>query len=488
MTTSIDTISPQPQSRNLTLIAVGIAIAVGVVMAQLEMINPIAAMLLPVIIAGFIIALDPWKGLVLLLIATQFNGFRFDSGPYTLRPEQLVLVLVFIGGLAHFLRGKSRLHATVLDLPIFGLLITGFVSSFLYSINRAHSYQSLVLQIVYVAMYFFTVNVLLNNRTKLETTVKIMMALAVAHMAYALVAFVSFLAGVDIGGISSAHLLSLGYPSTSGLFQEANLLGAYAASMAVLFAVHLVTPGDERFVRPKFLAIGLILLLVVILTSMTRSSWIGMLVTISALIFYSRPRWNVINPKGVAFIGFLLVALLAFFPVINYVFSEASGKEDALLSRVQDIVNFESGSGGGRVQTQELALERWRERPVLGNGVLTLPQSEEGVLGEEAQGWIYSTLLQNLHDTGLVGAFFTLWIHIVPIAYALWASRVADDPVRKASLVGLGLGALVMAISSQASSFFWLGFPWVYLGILVALSKDTLEQAEEKASEELRAA
>jgi hypothetical protein len=37
-----------------------------------------------------------------------------------------------------------------------------------------------------------------------------------------------------------------------------------------------------------------------------------------------------------------------------------------------------------------------------------------------------------------------------------------------------------MIVASQASSFFWLACPSIYLGILVALSKATLSEADEE--------
>jgi O-antigen ligase len=93
-------------------------------------------------------------------------------------------------------------------------------------------------------------------------------------------------------------------------------------------------------------------------------------------------------------------------------------------------------------------------------------------------------MVQSLHDTGIIGLFFMLLIHVIPVIYALYAYGKTDSGIRRASLAGMALGAVVMFIASQASSFFWLGFPWLYLGILVAMSKDTIETAKNDSTHE----
>ncbi len=454
------------------------AIAAGVVSAGLFRMNPLAAPLIVAALAVLVVARDPWKGVVLLLLAAQFNIFRYDFGPYTIRPEQVVFLLAFAVWIAFFLQGRSKIYSTVLDIPILGLIITGFVSSYLFSPDPAYSYQGLFLQILYMSMYFYTVNVLLNNRSRFDFTVKVMMFFASLHALYAIVAFVAHFAGLNIGGISLSHLVTLSFPSTSGFFQEANLLAAYTGVMLMLFIVHLVTYGKERIAGSRYLWLGFILLFIVLLTSMTRAAWLGVLLVMIALPFYSRPAHNIINPKALAFLVVALMVFAIVFPIVNFVFSEASGTSDALLVRMQNLLNFETGSARSRSDVQDAAIEEWRNNPYLGYGVLSI-----GEKGNVNRGWLFSSGIQSLHDMGLVGLFFMAWIHIIPIIYGFMASARARDNMRRASLFGMSLGAIVMAVASQASSFFWLGFPWIYLGILVALSKATMDEAKEAQTE-----
>lgn len=454
-------------------IGVGLAGLIGLLLARLMALNILMALFLVGALAVLLLSTNPWRGAMLLLLASQFNGFRFDYGAYTLRPDQIVFLttagIVFI----YFLAGRFKFYRTILDLPILAFILVGLLSSALNSPDPAYSYQGLLLQTVYAGMYFLVVNIMLNYRDKLDASIKVFLYIAIAHGLYALVAFVSFQAGINIGGISSAHYGSLGLPSTTGFFQEANLFAAFIALAAILFLVHLVTSFETRLIKRNQLIFGAILLLTISASSMTRSVWVGLLIVLMVLPFYSRPFQNVINPKALAILGVIAVSLGLFvLPILNYAFSETSGKQDALYARMAELVDFSSGSGAGRLDVQDIALERWNENPFIGHGVL----SYEGKHGTYDRGWFYSSIIQSLFDEGLTGAVIMLLIHLIPMVYALYAARKSSSAIRRATLVGLALGTMVLLVASQASSFFWLGFPWIYLAILVAISKATIEE------------
>ncbi|MHB0866078.1 MAG: O-antigen ligase family protein [Thermoleophilia bacterium] len=419
-----------------------------------------------------------WRGLVILLISTQLSGLSVNSGQFTFRPDEVVFVYVMLIWMALFLQRRARLHFTLLDIPITGLVVMGFVSSYLYSNDTYYSYRSLLLQMVYMAMYYFTVNVLLDHRDRIDLAVKLMMGLAALHGLYAVVALAAYMGGLNLGGISYSHLSTLGIPSTAGFFPEANILGAFAAVMLAFFLTHLVTQGGTGIMKPRIVALGTLVLFMVALTSLTRSAWVGIIILVLVIPFYAKPKWNVINPRAV---GLILAVFLGFgvfaFPAVNYVFSSASGRTNPLTDRLLNIFNTESSSVEGRSRIQAVALEEWKARPIVGHGVLSM---RVGKLS--TRGWLFSTMVQSLHDTGIIGGFFFLWIHFAPMVYAFWASTKTKDRLRKASLVAFGLGTIIIAISSQLSSFFWLGFPWVYLGILVAMSKDTFDRARDESA------
>jgi len=457
------------------LVILGALFAAGSVL-----INPWLFVLGCGVAIAFVLSRTTWGGFTLLYIGTNFSGYRYHYANYTFRSDQVILVIVLFSWLIHFMRGRARIHHTILDIPIIGLLSVGLLSTVLYSSNP-ESFQSLFLQLVYATMFFYTANALLDNKEKIDTAIKFVMIVAFVHVVYAQLALGSFLAGVDIGGMAPSGLLS-NWPLTRGFLQESDLMGAYAGIMMIMFATHLLNQNKQKIFNQRFLIAGLMLLLFTAVTSFARAAWLGLGAGIVLMIFYARPRRNVINTKTVAFMAIILVLSVAVvYPVVNFAFSKYSGQENILLKRVQDVVNFESGSGEGRVRIQQLALERWREQPFLGYGVLALTYEDAASVGS-ASPWLYSTVISSMHDTGIVGLTFMLWIHIVPIVYTIKAAGKVRNTPRYASLMGFVLGDVVLVIASQASSFFWLGFPWIYLGVMVAAAKITMDESREQTS------
>jgi hypothetical protein len=113
----------------------------------------------------------------------------------------------------------------------------------------------------------------------------------------------------------------------------------------------------------------------------------------------------------------------------------------------------------GRVDAWEMALERWQERPILGHGTL---------VGELQEGWWYSSLVQALYDTGLVGFFALLWIHAGAVVLPARKWLRTRRGQMSANLLGFAAGNAVLGFSSQFSNFLFVGFPWVFLGLSMA--------------------
>ncbi len=446
--------------------AAAVAVVAGLIITYLWLGNPLVLLFLIIGTVALIAVSDLYRGFIILLVATQFNGYRFNVGAYTIRIEHLVLLLLIIVWTANFLQGRVRWHKTMLNKPILALIITGFVSSYLFSPDVVKSYQGVMLQMLYISMYFMAVNVLLEYPDKVKQVIKIFLVIGVAHAVWALVALVLYQAGVFVGGISPGNFGTLGLPATRGFLQESDLMGAYGGVILLLLLAHFISYRPTYLARRWVLLAAMIPPFIVIITAMARAAWLGISFCLVLMIFMLRPRFNVINPKT---LGVLITSLVLFvalvFPTVNYVMSTVSGTENALVKRIQAILDFESGSGAGRVRVQKLAIEEWKESPWLGSGLFSI-QGEDLPSGH----WLYSTLIQALHDTGLVGFLLTLWIHLGVIVSSFAAMMKTRDPFMKATLVGFGMGAITIAVSSQASSFFWLGFPWLFMGIVMAVS------------------
>jgi O-antigen ligase len=114
----------------------------------------------------------------------------------------------------------------------------------------------------------------------------------------------------------------------------------------------------------------------------------------------------------------------------------------------------------GRRQAWVLAFAHWQERPLFGHGTLA-----GGHLVKD--GWWYSSLVQALYDTGLFGFAVLVALYTgalaLPVRAWLRTRRTSD-----VNLLGFGAGNTILMVASQFSSFLFVGFPWIFLGLSMA--------------------
>jgi CHASE2 domain-containing sensor protein len=67
-----------------------------------------------------------------------------------------------------------------------------------------------------------------------------------------------------------------------------------------------------------------------------------------------------------------------------------------------------------------------------------------------------------------VGFFLLFWIHAASVVSPILAWSRARHHPGSATLLAFGLSNLVLVLTSQFSNFFFVGFPWVFLGMSLA--------------------
>lgn len=404
-----------------------------------------------------LIGLNGYRAWVLMLIAATFSFYRYDAGGITLRLEHVALIMMMIGWLPGLLAGKNRLHRVPLLIPMAGLLGLNFLSSALYAPDRNASYQGAALLGVYMLMYVFSALVLQDHPEKLKSAVRFMLVLGVVQAVYGLVSLAANYGGMDFGGVNLRHMHVEEAVSIQGGFEEPNLFAAFAAVITLMFVALL--SGGAGVIRLGRAAAGLGIMIISLLLAYTRAAWLGFIIGLFMLMMIQKPPKTLFNQRTVLIASMLLLTvILVAIPVANEISADTVG------GRISDILNFSSSSAEGRVEVQRAALERWQSAVLLGHGTLSLPAIPP------AGSWIYSSFLQVLHDTGIFGLFFLLWFQIGVLMITLKGFRQAKDPFFRAALAGLAAGSVALMIASQASSFIWLGFPWIYAGLCVAVA------------------
>ena len=204
----------------------------------------------------------------------------------------------------------------------------------------------------------------------------------------------------------------------------------------------------------RILPVGLLGLLGLLL-SYTRSTWLGLGLIVACLAVFiairgTRRAFSRYSLLVIA-LGTAVLCLLIILVALN-----ALGFNINLFSRLMSIIDASGNSAASRTATWQVALAEWREHIWLGTGPLSFPYVD---------GWIFSSVLQTLHDSGVIGLFFMLWICLGSMVYTWLGYYRATVTSDRGILLGYLLAQVSLFFTSQFSSFFWGGFTWVLFGL-----------------------
>src|SRR5687768_1961555 len=103
-------------------------------------------------------------GLIALLIASTMNSlsleWRVSGTEFTVRPDQVVLVLLVPLVFLAFILGRFRFQLTLFDWVVLGFLGSNFAASIVSAPSPAASVRGAVLLAAYGAMYFVVKQIL----------------------------------------------------------------------------------------------------------------------------------------------------------------------------------------------------------------------------------------------------------------------------------------------------------------------------------------
>jgi hypothetical protein len=260
-----------------------------------------------------------------------------------------------------------------------------------------------------------------------------------------------------------------------GTMWEPNVLGSYLAAGAVLTLAALLAAPVGR--RAAVLAALLALLLAALGLSLSRGAWAGLLA--GALVVAGggwwlgrrAARWPALAPRWPLAVGAGLVAALFLVAVAPALFPMTT---KGLFNRVNVATYTPQADPSLRIRADmaSQALAEVGAHPLIGHGAGSF-----GITHFDAQGrpgWISNLELHVLYDSGLVGLLALLG-GIAVSAWAAWRALRPGDPATRPAILGV-LGAVaVLLVSYQATEASWLGYTWIYLGLLARAG--TLEPA-----------
>jgi hypothetical protein len=406
----------------------------------------VGLVLLPLLL--FFFRNKPQRIFIAFVLGIYLSGLRVSLDLFgqnlNVRPSHFVLAAVSLPISYQLISGKLRWKLNILDMFVIGFIVANYVSS-LYNMveigNTGFTASSLLL--TYALMYFVVGLTAKNSKLTSAELLKIFLHIGIMSIALGLVMVI----GKQLGFVGDfwrgQEHVSSDFYSAVGLLQEANIFGIISACLFAIFLAFYGSLNLSSLQKWVYLAI----LFVGVLWSFTRSAWAMSLVVLG---FSLVSRLDKGKTRRLALGGIVIAAAITF--VVSAA-AQFSALFDLVTTRFAELLDVSSGTGALRVRTISAALELLPHSPLIGLG----PNAPlDPVFGT---GWLYSSFVQTLLNTGIIGTFFLIAIYAWPI---LKLKNMRYSVVRRALFFSL----LVVIVTSQSSSTLWLDFFWVFLGMM----------------------
>lgn len=268
-------------------------------------------------------------------------------------------------------------------------------------------------------------------------------------------------AAIAISGLFVVHATNFGVqidPSTFqcktyGTMYEANLLASYLGAVLVfLFAGRrLIGPGWVQGAAAGTITVAIGL-------TLTRAAWLAILAGVIVLLVLRAVR-RTPTELGEVISGVILIGLLAGAAVVVITAANAG------ICGHPNVVWSQGASITGRVVNQEIAVQEWKESPIIGLGTGSIRAHQPG---DPNQPWISSMALGTLHDTGIVGVIVVALL----IGGLLGRLMRAPSDISRDWLAvrdGITAAIITLLIAFQATTGVLMEYSWLFAGTALGL-------------------
>lgn len=389
--------------------------------------------------------------LPLLIVATAMDRYRFDFAGAGLRIEHFVFAGVALAWLLKTSLPWKRFRFTRSDLLLVAYLALALVSSILFASQLVESLKFFGLMTFGVALYWLVCALVSTGRDFMRA-VGTLIGVGVGASLFGIIAWLAFPLGLNLG-VQIYALENFVTHSPFGTLFDSNTLGIYAMAATLLQVTILLDPHFSGW--RLWLGAGTLITLLTVALSLTRVAWIGLVFGL-LLVLLSSPRRRWALAIGGGAVGLVILALVA-----N---SALAGGGGALAEfSVARLVT--SRSIFFRFDAYTRAWNDFLASPLLGNGANAFAQQHTSPSG--TPDWISNFFLMTLHDTGIFGlAILLVWL--LWLAFETWRALKFSRGVKRTLLLALSIAYLALFVTYQATTLFWLGFNWVYLGLIRA--------------------
>jgi hypothetical protein len=447
-------------SRLATLFAVAAILALGLGLLTLAPHTiGIAGAAVLVLAAGAVFAwlLGVRTGLLILLIATCFiDRFTYRVGSVNIRAEQLA-ALVGLAMVAYWFLTQRRwelIRPTLSEGLLGGWFAIGLISSLTAAPQVGRSLKGLGLLLISSLGLILPRRLLdkENAQKQMDATIELLLIAFAAEGAYGTAAFLAHVFGSQV---SLAANVATGHLSAYGTLWEPNVFGAICTAGAVAWA----WLGPRHF---QHAWLGIALCLGGTIVSFTRAAWVAAFVVLalSALARTVRVRasWRQLM-IGIGTSALIALVVFGAERVADYYIPVAHGQTATHPARLGVVGLLENPIDViGRLDQVRIALPDIRAHPLLGSGIASFGELHP-IAGQPEQ-HIANLGLTVLNDTGALGLLVFAAFGIA-VAVPAWRHR------RDATVVGLGMSTLVIAITNMATETTELMITWLLLGLVL---------------------
>ena len=387
-------------------------------------------------------------------IVGELIGKATGARGITIRFDDILLVVI---GVSWFLRTAVRKELglflrTPLNRPIGYYFVVCLVATlFGLMMGRAKGLTGFFFVLKYFEyfiVYFMVVNYL-GEKKQMERFVIAMLVVCF------IICVIAILQVPAAGGRVTAP-----FEGPSG---EPNTLGGYLVLMLSTTLGLLVTPDSTKY--KKVLSVLVVLIVVSLLATLSRSSWLAAGPMLIALVYFSKRKLMIIIP------------LLIIFAISPFVMPHTV-KERALYTVTQPRHVGQLEIGGVRIDTSTSArLNSWKN--ILTKDFVKHPVFGYGVTG---YGFVDAQYPRVLIETGILGltAFFILLFHIFKNALSIY--RNTSNPLFSGLSLGYlagFIGMLVHAIGANTFIIVRIMEPFWFLTAIIIMIP-TIEAGELK--------
>lgn len=418
----------------------------------------LAALLAGMLITWRFTGTRPGVSLALLAFSVYLSDIKYDVGPVTIRPEQ-VIILVVLGVVA----ARFLVHGELPRVSAPMLFATGWwlalaLSAFLHAPNFADTLRHILRLGLMVLGLAATAN-LARQEEDWRLLVTLLYVFGVLEAAYGLLALLLFLRDPSVN-LGVQVTTSLPVPVPYGTVEEGNIFGS---TMAALLMLSLALWLHPREIVPRYFSgLGVLLTAAGWLSSMTRGAWLAVLLLL--------PLFWVLYPARAERRFVHLGALILAAPVASVALAALllfAPPTLPLISRFQTLAQLATDpTFNMRLFRWQLAWEDIRMRPFIGWGPGTFEQLHG--LQYSRPAWLDSLTIKSAQESGLFGMIFMYGLWITTVFDGLYAALRQEGYPYRGTILGLTFGALALFLAYHATDATWLAFLWVWLGALIA--------------------